>query len=258
MGFQQGDNSNTRQYGGLGLGLPLAKALVELMGGELSAERLNIGSRLSFTLKMHLVMASSSRCNIRASISRSSSLSSNLTRLACQHEIATISSLVSNKNPSPAPVSPCISSTKPRLPWQQCDRTNHSHSVLIVDDVNLNRTLAQRQVQSLGYSCMLCENGMQAVEELEMNWYPVVLMDCHMPVMDGWEATREIRKMETERGIRRTFICALTAEKLSSTDQRCRNSGMDECIYKPFGKEILSELLHRVIGDVGATDVEEI
>ena len=113
--------------------------------------------------------------------------------------------------------------------------------VLVVEDNPVNQKLAQRFLDRLGYASAFVSDGQQAVEAVRDGDYSVVLMDCQMPVMDGFEATRRIRRLET--AARNVPIIALTAYASTEDVQRVRQAGMDSCLAKPFSMESLEKTI---------------
>ena len=104
------------------------------------------------------------------------------------------------------------------------------------------------QLRRIGYQAIISENGAVAVERLRQNWFPLILMDLHMPVMDGLSATVEIRSLEAEGffGDRpQIMIVALTADVVQGTSDRCLAAGMDDVIYKPVTSQKLQAILDR-------------
>ena len=106
-------------------------------------------------------------------------------------------------------------------------------TILIVEDTPLNQKIAQRMLERLGYRTQLANDGVEAVELFSETEYDLVLMDCHMPRLDGWEATREIRAFEAGSG-RRVPILALTADAREQNHDRCMEVGMDGFLTKPI------------------------
>ena len=113
--------------------------------------------------------------------------------------------------------------------------------VLLVEDNAVNQRIVLRQLQMLGYTADAAANGFQALEALSKIAYDVVLMDCQMPEMDGYEATREIRRREGES--RHTTIIAMTDNAIAGNRERCFQSGMDDYINKPARQEDLAAML---------------
>jgi signal transduction histidine kinase/DNA-binding response OmpR family regulator len=124
--------------------------------------------------------------------------------------------------------------------------------VLVADDNAVNQKLACRFLEKLGYHCDVVGNGVEALAALERGSYDAILMDCHMPEMDGFEATLELRRRESRLG-RRTPVIALTASAMDEDRQRCLAGGMDDYISKPFRADQLDEVLTRWIAVARAT-----
>lgn len=116
--------------------------------------------------------------------------------------------------------------------------------VLVVDDNEINRFVAAEMLEQMGYIVEVAENGAEAVELVKQNEYLVVLMDCQMPVMDGYSATREIRRLEARIG-RHQPIIALTAHALSGERGRVLEAGMDDYLSKPVRPSSLDKMIHR-------------
>ncbi len=115
--------------------------------------------------------------------------------------------------------------------------------VLVAEDSTINQRVIARMLEKLGYESDLVENGAEALESAKQFRYDAVLMDCQMPVMDGFEATKKIRTIE---GYQDTPIIALTANVLDSAAEKCRAAGMDHFLSKPLQIESLKELLDKL------------
>ena len=115
--------------------------------------------------------------------------------------------------------------------------------VLVVEDNDVNRMIAREVLQSIGLSVVEATDGIEALAQLERNSVDVVLMDCQMPVMDGYQAAREIRTREARTGAARMPILALTADAFEEDAMRSREAGMDGHLAKPYTREQLLELL---------------
>ena len=114
--------------------------------------------------------------------------------------------------------------------------------ILIAEDNRVNLLLVTTILKNLGYESQSAGNGAEAVDLLRHGHFDLVLMDCQMPEMDGFQATRAIREMEQKTG-RHTPIVALTANALSEDKQRCLDAGMDAYLAKPIKKEVLAKAL---------------
>ncbi|MGH7716902.1 MAG: response regulator, partial [Vulcanimicrobiaceae bacterium] len=118
--------------------------------------------------------------------------------------------------------------------------------ILVAEDNALNRRVAERQLSMLGCQVAMVENGTEVLAILEKEAFDVVLMDCNMPVMDGFEATRAIRELE-HAGLRsRNVIVAMTANATQEDRDHCLATGMDDYISKPILMAPLREVLVRV------------
>ncbi|HEY0239780.1 MAG TPA: response regulator [Friedmanniella sp.] len=115
--------------------------------------------------------------------------------------------------------------------------------VLVVEDNELNQLVACGMVERLGFTTDVARDGAEALEAMRCQTYAVVLMDCYMPVMDGFAATRRIR--EVEHGRARTPVVALTANALVTDRERCLKAGMDDYVAKPIEPGLLAAVLDR-------------
>jgi CheY-like chemotaxis protein/HPt (histidine-containing phosphotransfer) domain-containing protein len=116
----------------------------------------------------------------------------------------------------------------------------------VVEDNSVNVEVALAMLENIGCAADSACNGLEALDALERSHYDVVLMDCEMPEMDGYRATREIRRRERdEASQRRTPIIALTANATEGSRERCLESGMDDYLSKPFSRDRLAAALLR-------------
>jgi PAS domain S-box-containing protein len=126
-------------------------------------------------------------------------------------------------------------------------KRQYSGHVLLVEDNAINQRVARRFLERLGCEVQVVGDGRQAVEAFGRHRYAFILMDMQMPVMDGLEATRRIRELETG-GARRTPIVALTANAMMGTLERCLEAGMDDYLTKPLDISRLQDVLDRFMG----------
>ncbi|MBL9138738.1 MAG: response regulator [Verrucomicrobiales bacterium] len=141
------------------------------------------------------------------------------------------------RRPLPVDVPPVVMETQPMR-------------ALVVEDNSVNQLLAKRLLEKLGHEAHIAPNGVEAIEAIGKFDYDVIFMDCQMPVMDGFEATRQIRLKEAEmmpRGRGRPVpIVAMTAGAMQGDREACLETGMTDYLSKPVGLEALRAVLHRV------------
>ncbi|MDN0075802.1 ATP-binding protein [Crenobacter sp. SG2303] len=124
--------------------------------------------------------------------------------------------------------------------------------ILFVEDNPTNRKLTLKQLQKLGYRADWAENGVEALQKWQRGRYGLILTDCHMPEMDGYQLAREVRHLEQLRGMDRTPIIACTANAGKEEAMRTQAAGMDDFLTKPLGLMVLSAALGRWLSGNGA------
>ncbi|WP_439135048.1 response regulator, partial [Pseudomaricurvus sp.] len=131
-------------------------------------------------------------------------------------------------------------------------------SVLVVDDHRVNQMVAQGMLKKLGYHVRLAGNGLEALQEFQNRSVDLILMDCQMPEMDGFETTRRIRQLESEDDRKtRTPIIAMTAHVGDDDQSQCFASGMDDYIAKPVKYDVLQGHLLRWLGGSIAPETDD-
>ena len=144
----------------------------------------------------------------------------------------------------------------------EIDRVNNpgSLSILIVDDYPANRMLIAQQLSYLGHRVTDAENGAQGLAAWRLGRFEVVITDCNMPVMNGYDLTRAIRADETARTHDPCLVIGLTANAQPEEIERCKQAGMDQCLFKPISLQDLSVCLAAGVmhGEPVADDSNEI
>jgi two-component system sensor histidine kinase/response regulator len=121
------------------------------------------------------------------------------------------------------------------------------YKILLAEDNPINQKVAIHMLQRAGYKCDVVSNGREAVEATDRVRYDLVLMDCQMPEMDGFEATRAIRAFENSNQSFRLPIVAVTADALKGDRERCLEAGMDDYIAKPIRDAELYATLEKLL-----------
>lgn len=131
---------------------------------------------------------------------------------------------------------------KPRRMPQRCYA---GKTAFVIEDNAVMQKLVDRQLKEFGFEVRVSGRGREAIEVLKQNRFDVVFMDCNLPDVSGFDATRMIREHEREMGRERATIIAMTAMTMSGDEESCLNSGMDDYLSKPFTMDDLEQKLNR-------------
>ncbi|OPY89297.1 MAG: Autoinducer 2 sensor kinase/phosphatase LuxQ [Syntrophus sp. PtaU1.Bin208] len=229
--FTQADGSTTRQYGGTGLGLTIASQLAPMMGGKIDVESVpGKGSTFRFTARLE-------KRNRKTGVLEPASLP--------------LQGIEVHEQPK---------GTKNKGEFS-------SFQVLLVEDNPVNQALGLAMLEYFGCRTDVAENGREALEASAGKPYDIIMMDCQMPLMDGYEATRAIRQEERNRGggreSRHTPIVALTAHAMEGDRETCLEAGMDDYLSKPYKSEELYAVLSKWLvsgseGEEGGRNVRKV
>jgi signal transduction histidine kinase/CheY-like chemotaxis protein len=127
--------------------------------------------------------------------------------------------------------------------------TDNTKKILVVEDNDLNQKLIKKQLLKLGYSCELATNGEEGKDKWQIGDYHIILTDCHMPILDGYEMTKKIRKLENECSKQPIPIIAVTGAAMSGDSDKCFGVGMSDFISKPIKLVDLNKVLIKWISD---------
>jgi len=202
--FAQADSSTTRKYGGTGLGLAICKQLVELMDGEIGVIS-EPGQGTTFWFTLSYIPADA------------------------------------DNNLIDATTHPTPSATQEFL-IEAPSTSLQKRRVLVAEDNRTNQIVAAGMLTISGYDHELAANGLEAIEAIRQDRFDLILMDCSMPEMDGYEATTNIRAFEKPLG-RHTPIIAMTANAQPGDAEKCYAAGMDDYLAKPI---LLADLQHKL------------
>jgi len=213
--FTQASSDTTRKYGGTGLGLPICKRLAEMMGGRMWVES-EAGKGSSFRFTARFAEAATPAPAPRTA-------------------------------PAPAPkAAPALPAGPERKAGGEAGMR-----ILLVDDTAQNRNLVLLYLKKTPHAVDIAENGQVAVDKFKSGGYDLVLMDMEMPVMDGYTATSEIRKLEKERGATPTPVIALTAHAMAEHAKKGLEAGCTAHVEKPVKKTRLLEVVASFSGGAG-------
>lgn len=225
--YAQGDKSISSRFGGTGLGMSITKQIIELMGGAITVKS-EIGSGSIFALSFPINEASNSDNEASDSDIEDVSHDQPTALTPSQQTNNLVDAMLENAKPEPTPYS--------------------SLRILVVDDNATNHMVITSLLDSLVGELYTANNGREALDILEVTDVDIVLMDIHMPVMDGIEATIAIRS--SQKPWKDVQIIALTADPQYQQKKLCLNIGMDEALAKPVKLNDVLEAIDNVLGAV--------
>jgi len=143
--------------------------------------------------------------------------------------------------PRTSPAAP--TKTKAVIPKENVDSVKNKHHILLAEDNRVNQKVATAILSKLGYKVTVVANGKEALKAIENELYDLVLMDCQMPILDGYEASSQIRKLPETHHSKNIPIIAFTANAMKEDADRCKQAGMDDYVSKPVRMEELKTVL---------------
>ena len=238
--FTQADVSTTKKFGGTGLGLAISRQLVAMMSGEIGVRsQLGEGTEFNFWIPVLVVPATQSA---HTEMSQSDGVDAGpsdvgeeaLTQARRLHAVA---------NPPPQQASPVGPST---AQGSAAAKARDDLKVLLVEDDPINRLYAEAVLRSRGCRITVAINGIEGVEAAKAEPFDLILMDCQMPVLDGFEASQRIASLISEGAVQPVPVVALTANALKGDRERCLAAGMTDYLTKPLDERELSRLLRQL------------
>jgi CheY-like chemotaxis protein len=229
--FTQADSSTTRRYGGTGLGLVISKTLVELMGGVIGAHS-DPGKGSTFWITLPLIAGT------RPAVAAAKPAAASPATLPAPPPEPAIPTLVTAVEPAAAPASRAAATAAPKAAAEP-----GTGRLLLVEDNFVNERVAVYMLAKLGHQVDVAKHGREAIEILSKSCYDLVLMDCQMPEMDGFEATRIIRDRASTVLDHDVTVVAMTANAFPEDRTRAIASGMNDFLAKPVDRTILAGML---------------
>ncbi|KAJ1300849.1 hypothetical protein OPQ81_002489 [Rhizoctonia solani] len=256
--FSQADSSTARRYGGTGLGLTISKNLVELMGGQIGLDSKE-GKGTCAWFSVPFKKACDEVPTAHRSLSPEAAAS-----IALPAPLKTESPTEPNEAPLPLGPASAISSLAiqnangllgssivngiaPR-PSGSLQRPREGIWILVAEDNLINQQIALKTLRKMNFNAEAADNGNQVLAALEKRTYDLILMDCQMPEMDGYEATLCIRQLESVE-VRSVPIIAMTASAIRGDKEKCLKVGMSDYLSKPVKRQALEAMLVRWLYD---------
>jgi CheY-like chemotaxis protein/HPt (histidine-containing phosphotransfer) domain-containing protein len=206
--FCQISHNNEHYYDGTGLGLAICQQLVQLMGANILVEsKEGKGSNFFFKVNFDIGDQSFSMDEIGVKYNLDHTNNDHITKNSHYLSMAL--------------------------------------KILLVEDTPVNKKVIMNQLKILNYEADWVENGQDAIKQLADNEYDLILMDCQMPILNGYEATKQIRQRETDTKGKHIIIIGLTASAMEGNRQQCFDAGMDDYITKPASTDELDQLLKK-------------
>ncbi len=245
--FSQADDGTTRHYGGTGLGLPISKQLVELMGGHLEVDStLGQGSCFHFEIDAEPALSGSPEqvaAPVEAGAEGSSAAGTSVEATAPRSPAEPMS--VGTGAPWPPAAGTPVGIVEPAGPaaTQAAAISLAGRRILLVEDNAINQQIICGLLEETGLSIEVADNGRQAVDLFQARPQELILMDIQMPIMDGYEATRQIRALDPQ-----VPIIALTANAFAEDIAKTRAAGMNAHLCKPIDIGQLKALIEDLLG----------
>ena len=262
--FTQADGSTTRRFGGTGLGLAISRQLIEKMGGRIGVDsRQGLGSTFWFEVELEVPAGNHERpeelaeftalrtlvVDDNATNARAAGIDGYLTKPVRRAQLRDCIATVMGANKR-------CTDTKLVAPYTLAENASRARRrILIIEDNLVNQKVVFGLLKRLGFPGQIADNGQLALDALANSEVDLILMDCQMPVLDGYATTERIRA--SDAAYRDIPIIALTANAMAGDAEKCKRAGMNDHLAKPIKVDDLEKILQTWLPTASAAQVRD-
>jgi len=219
--FQQADGSTTRKFGGTGLGLAISMKLIKLMGGDITlTSKEGLGSKFSIILPLKIASDSATALEVDK---KGKAMMESLQNKTLENSKKTKEKYLS---------------TDKKVSCNNISTREETDVILVAEDQRTNQKLIEAYFKIMKRKCIIAENGKIALEMLRKKNYKILLLDMHMPVMNGMQTIKEIR---LDNDLKNIYVIALTADAMKGDAEKYIKAGCDDYLSKPVDKTALEK-----------------